>query len=563
MELSVKQWLRQGTRPAKFLFGTLVGWGTVCSVAEANSLPQELYGLTSVDAMTGGEVPQNVETFTGTSLYQAQVSPPTIDTPPLTPEFTPNSPPNDPSEEVIPLTSVDQLSDVKPTDWAYQALRSLMERYGVISGFTDGTFRGKRPLTRYQFAAAINAVAQQIDQQLVNTVREQFIEEDARTLQRLEEEFRPALEELRTRIKDIDNRTAQLEAHQFSTTTKLQGEVVAASTGGSNAGSTIISRARLTLSTSFKGPDRLVTQLESGNDGGDAISKIQDENPNLLGTEGLIGNAGGLDYALVDNNLQIRRLYYQFTPQSDLLVTIGAKMLPRDFIDRNQYANNEAVHFSSGFFVNNPLIIQNQIDREGGAGGAIAWNPGGGKLTLRSLYIAADSNQTTQQRTEGGLFGDRYQGSVEVEYLPSNKLALRLQYTHALINNTTINAYGINSEYALNRTTAVFGRLGFGSYTGFNTVLSRNLDLNPYSWAIGATLRNFFVPGTLAGLAIGQPFVTGDLGNATQTNFEAFYNLQLSDNISITPVISLVRNANNDSANGSTWQATVRTSFDF
>ena len=559
MELAVNKCLRQGNCPAKLLFGTLVGWGAVCSPSEANSLPAQDPVLTDDSSLL--TVEQIVDTQPSPVISQ-----PTVDTPDVTPEFTPNSPPNDPSEEVIPQTSVDQLSDVQPTDWAYQALKNLMERYGVISGFPDGTFRGNRPLTRYQFAAALNAVAQQIDRQLVNTVREQFIEEDARTLQRLKDEFRPALDDLYSRVEGMEVRNAELEANLFSTTTKLQGEVVSSWTGGSNASSTIVARARLTLSTSFDGPDRLVTQLESGNDGGDAISKIQDENPNLLGVEGLIANGGGLDYALVDNDLRLRRLYYQFTPRSDLLVTIGAKMPPRDFIDRNQYANNEAVDFSSSFFLNNPLIVQNQIDREGGAGAAIAWNPGGGKLTLRSLYIAADASSTgeiSQTQRNGGLFGDRYQGSVEVEYLPSNKLAVRLQYTNALINNTKINAYGVNAEYAFNRTTALFGRLGFGSYAGFNTALSRDLDLNPRSWTIGATLRNFFVPGTLAGVAIGQPFVTGELGNATQTNFEAFYNLQVSDNISITPVISLVRNANNDSANGSTWQATLRTTFAF
>jgi len=33
------------------------------------------------------------------------------------------------------ITSVSQLSDVQPTDWAFQALQSLVERYGVIAGY--------------------------------------------------------------------------------------------------------------------------------------------------------------------------------------------------------------------------------------------------------------------------------------------------------------------------------------------------------------------------------------------------------------------------------------------
>ncbi|TAD87550.1 MAG: hypothetical protein EA000_07150, partial [Oscillatoriales cyanobacterium] len=33
------------------------------------------------------------------------------------------------------VTSVSQLSDVRPTDWAFQALQSLVERYGCIAGY--------------------------------------------------------------------------------------------------------------------------------------------------------------------------------------------------------------------------------------------------------------------------------------------------------------------------------------------------------------------------------------------------------------------------------------------
>ncbi|MBD1842973.1 hypothetical protein H6F89_06020, partial [Cyanobacteria bacterium FACHB-63] len=35
------------------------------------------------------------------------------------------------------VTSVSQLSDVRPTDWAFQALQSLVERYGCIAGYPD------------------------------------------------------------------------------------------------------------------------------------------------------------------------------------------------------------------------------------------------------------------------------------------------------------------------------------------------------------------------------------------------------------------------------------------
>ena len=55
------------------------------------------------------------------------------------------------------VTSVSQLSDVRPTDWAFPALQSLVERYGCIAGYPDRTFRGNQATSRYEFAAGLNA----------------------------------------------------------------------------------------------------------------------------------------------------------------------------------------------------------------------------------------------------------------------------------------------------------------------------------------------------------------------------------------------------------------------
>lgn len=456
------------------------------------------------------------------------------------------------------VTSVHQLADVQPPDLDFQTLRSLVERYGV-SGYADNTFQGNRTLTRSEFASVLSQVLEQINTLIVNGAGNRINQEDLITLQRLQRKYGSALDALSTRLDRIGDRTTQLASDSFSTTTQLQGEVILAFTEGRNA-NPIVSRQRLNLVTSFTPGDQLLIQMESGNAGADAIAKAHNEEQNLLGTTGLIAG-GGLEYAEVSNSVRLRRVHYTFRPHSNLAVTIGAKMSPQDFIDRNRYANDEAVDFSSSFFINNPLIVQNQIDRDGGAGAAIAWNIG--VLTVRSLYIARDPNQPSSTTDGGGLFDNQYQGSVELEYLPSNQLAVRLQYTNASINNTDIQAAGINAEYVLNRTAAVFGRFGFGSYQGFNTAVNQEFDLQPHTWAIGLALRNFAIPGTLAGIAIGQPFVEDDLGNATQTNFEAFYNFQLSDNVSITPAFQLARYINNDRSNGTIWQGILRTSFEF
>ena len=50
-------------------------------------------------------------------------------------------------------TSISQLKDVQPSDRYYQATKSLVERYAVVSAYNDNKFYGQRPLTRGQLVS--------------------------------------------------------------------------------------------------------------------------------------------------------------------------------------------------------------------------------------------------------------------------------------------------------------------------------------------------------------------------------------------------------------------------
>ena len=60
------------------------------------------------------------------------------------------------------VTSITQFSDVQPTDWAYQALSNLIERYGCVAGYPNGTYRSSGALTRLEAAALLNACLDRI-----------------------------------------------------------------------------------------------------------------------------------------------------------------------------------------------------------------------------------------------------------------------------------------------------------------------------------------------------------------------------------------------------------------
>ncbi|MBE9033262.1 iron uptake porin [filamentous cyanobacterium LEGE 11480] len=506
--------------------------------------------------------------------------------PNLLPETEPTNPQTlpiaDPLMQSVP--SVQIFSDVTPDDWAYEYVKTLNERYNLKIGDADGKFRGNEPLTRYEFASVLAQVLKRVE-----IFRDQE-QEELNALQRLLNSYRDALTSLRIRMRGLprqdgraelnglEERSDRLVKQNVSPTTKLQTQIVQSLTDGTGANTTTLSRIRLNLRSSFRGTDQLVTQLEFGNNGRDAIAKAQEEQGNALGSVGAIADGGGLIETGTATQGRIRKLYYEFPVSQAVRVAIGSNLPPSDFVDRNRFANSSGRNFASSFFANNPLIVQNEIDQLGGAGVAADWKitP---QISLRGIYAAADADRPQSNnvvtniaaaqgvsaplpQTTGGLFGDRYQATIEAEYQPRKDVAVRLQYTNAQINGMDINAVGLNAEWAIRREIAVFGRLGFGRYAGFNLRRFEDLDLNPRSWMVGATLRNFLITGSKAGIAIGQPFVESDFGNATQTNTEAYFSFLINDKINLIPSLQIVSNP--DNRRGKTiWQWAFRVVVDF
>lgn len=66
-------------------------------------------------------------------------------------------------EDFGQVRSVAELQDVQPSDWAYQAVKALVEKYGVVAGYSDH-FSGQSTAGRYEFVAVLNQVATKIEQ---------------------------------------------------------------------------------------------------------------------------------------------------------------------------------------------------------------------------------------------------------------------------------------------------------------------------------------------------------------------------------------------------------------
>ncbi|MHC5859604.1 iron uptake porin [Nostoc sp.] len=234
-----------------------------------------------------------------------------------------------PNNSAGQVTSVSQLSDIKPTDWAFQALQSLVERYGVIAGYTDGTFRGDRSLTRYEFAAGLNAALDRLNELIATSTTDLVKREDLDTIKKLQEQFSPELAQLRGRVDSLETRTAKLESTQFTTTTKLVGRaqiVVGSVFAGNNVFTktpaahnvTLQGSTSLRLNTSFTGTDSLGITLGGGN-----IESIGQTRTGLLGTyEGRTADNSSITFAR--NTITLGGVRYRFLPYPNTQVNIYA-----------------------------------------------------------------------------------------------------------------------------------------------------------------------------------------------------------------------------------------------
>lgn len=110
------------------------------------------------------------------------------------------------------ITSVDELTDVNQNHWAYEALRDLVEKYDVIEGYPDHTFRGERAATRWELAAALNALIKSVGRDLARLGAEKADKADLETLARLQEEFKNELAALQARTDALETRASAIEA---------------------------------------------------------------------------------------------------------------------------------------------------------------------------------------------------------------------------------------------------------------------------------------------------------------------------------------------------------------
>ncbi|MBW4524018.1 MAG: iron uptake porin [Phormidium tanganyikae FI6-MK23] len=497
------------------------------------------------------------------------------------------------------VTSVSQLLDVQPSDWAFQALQGLVERYGCIAGYPDRTFRGNRALTRYEFAAGLNACLDRV-QELITAQRSDAVtREDLNALQKLQTEFTTELAALKGRVDTLETRTATLEKNQFSTTTRLFGQAILSAQASNKADvdlfprdgipdrqgelkPTLTDNVQISLATSFSGRDLLLTTLQTGN--------LRSTSPNLF------TNMGRLSYeSEQDNQIFISDLSYRFPIANNFGVLIGASGVnPSNTFRGINPLEGSGEGALSLLGQRNPILAIG--NGTGGVGFDWQINP---RISLQGVY-SAELPSFAGNANFGGLVGGRYVAGAQLTIAPTNTIDVGIHYLFSrspdgfigtgigdsqLLSpfaptNTafTTHAIGATAAWRLNQKLTIGG---WGGWTSSKAIEVPG-SVQTTNWMVFSAFSDLFVPGNLGGLLFGQPpkitsstlpdeynfprfSDTGGEGGQPDTalHLEAFYRARINPFLDITPGVFVVFNSNHNAANDPIVVGAVRATFRF
>jgi hypothetical protein len=487
------------------------------------------------------------------------------------------------------VTSITQFSDVKPTDWAYQALSNLIERYGCVAGYPNGTYKGGQAMTRYEAAALLNACLDRVT-------------EVTDELKRLMAEFEKELAVLKGRVDGLEAKVGELEATQFSTTTKLRADTrwvlggldytgnqkgsnnnfVPAGTGASSQLRDALSfnyDVRLNFDTSFTGKDLLRTQLRAGNFADSGFSSQNSLTP-LTNLDAAFEESCGTGIDCGDV-VAINRLYYKFPVGKQFTVVAGPRVRQDDalavypsvynadkILKIFQYAGAPGAYsqvLGAGAGAWWKQVKADKKDKSGWsfggvyvAGNADAGNPttvGCGASTsytaISNIPCGGIGNGASQQSGTAQLAytGRNWNITGAYTYNSAGVSIAGTSFSTSLLPNiysTTVGGGSVNSwslagywqPMQLGWVPSISAGWGYNAYNYSgdvaNTANPASLQLSSaasQSWYVGFNWKDAFAKGNALGFAFGQPtFVTKistSLNNAPNQVFDGNYAMEL------------------------------------
>jgi hypothetical protein len=470
----------------------------------------------------------------------------------------------------------------------------------VIAGYPNQTFQGNRAMTRYEFAAGLNAALARINELVSAGTSDLLRKEDLETLQKLQTQFAPELAQLRGRVDSLETRTAVLQAQQFSTTTKLVGQVETV-IGGLVAGNNVVTKqpaphvftfqdaVTLKLNSSFNGTDQFRVTLAAAN-----IASLGGTRSGLVGTsDGKTSDNASPSFP--NNQLYVSGLRYRYLLGSNTAINVFAQSDGAFELGLsgtiNPYFEGSAANGISRYSRRNMVYDYGDT----GAGIAIL-HDFGKQLQLGLEYTSINPNTPTDNN---GLFDGRYVALGQLLYSTSNKnfrLALTYANTYSPPNTTGLsgtnfgpvigsnlanstvagaatlaNTYGVEGFYRITPSIALNGWVGYSAhrYIGYG-------DAEVWDWGAGLAFPDLFQKGSLGGIFVGmEPKLTslspnvnlgagyGVADKDTSLHFEGFYQYKINDNIAITPGVIWITAPDFNASNPDSVVVWLRTTFLF
>ena len=463
--------------------------------------------------------------------------------------------------------TIRDFSDVYPTDWAYQALAELIDTYGCVSGYPDGTFRGQQPITRFEMAAVLSSCLDSMSAKMEMMGEESM--EDMAKLERLVASFEEELITLKGTVDGLDAKVSELEESQFSTTTKASFKIatdfvyfasedmgarakvmeseVSDSDGKStidnkedNSGLALSSSAEVKFTTSFTGSDKLTFKLK-----GDVLGSDY----NYL--------AMGNFYDVAGSNTNVQFTGFTYKNSLDLGGMSANLILGTDYADFDGLVGLDTYYGGSGYDGYGSDGMFDEFGHTGIGFNVDLLSSNAGTLTASASY-AVDKGDATSQMGTYGIFGkdSSYSGALALSWngalFGGNEALFSVMYRYRDHDVDMGNAKDINKNdwkfvagAYLTDTLSLSGSYALGSEKP-KMKGTEMTQKDMAQWMVAVNLDDAIFPGNSAGVAYGtSSFMRKDRPDnyKVPTVIELYYSFKVNDHFEFPVYLDFISNS--------------------
>ena len=384
-------------------------------------------------------------------------------------------------------------NDIRPGDWTYEALTSLVEDHACNATVPNGA------ISRYEAAALLN--------KCLGNVPEANLAE-----RKLIDEFSSELAAINAKAGEFEAGSSLYEAGQFAASTKISGSAqftVGGIDKDGDAGQAVhtVYAYNVGVDSSFSGEDLLHTEIETGN----------------CSTSGVV-----LDSCVSgsSNKLAIAKLWYEFPYGDDFRVWVGPLVSQDDMLAGTTTLYNESFALSS-----NPW--SSGVNDESGAGAGIAYLKDGFNVTLNHLAIDSNDPNTGGILTEGGQ-------DITTVQLGYDGESFGGALTYAIGDeNYNASSFGIGAYWAPENLPSISVAAEWIDLDLAKVAWDAAYDDDElFDWFVG--LQQDVANGTVGvGFGSNGEWSSGNSGQPDHEEmaYEVWYTYNLNDNVTITPGI--------------------------